>query len=84
MSKVISIKNKIVGPIFSVITPFKKDESIDYNSLKSYLKFLYNRGARVFYVMFYNSRLGLLKEKEIIELNIFIAKWWKPALLKNA
>ncbi len=77
MNKVNSIKNKIVGPIFSVITPFKKDESIDYNSLKSYLKFLYNRGARVFYVMFYNSRLGLLKEKEIVELNIFIAKYLK-------
>ena len=77
MNKINSIKNKIIGPIFSVITPFKKDERIDYNSLKRYLKFLYSRGARVFYLMFYNSRFGLLNNKEIIELNIFVANYIK-------
>ena len=72
-----SIKNKIKGPIFSVITPFKKNGEIDYIALKIYLKFLYNRGARVFYVMFYNSRLGLLSDNEIVKLNIFVATYLK-------
>ena len=77
MNKTNNIKNKIIGPIFSVITPFKKNGDIDYNALKKYLKFLYKRGARVFYVMFYNSRLGLLSEGEIIKLNIFVANYLK-------
>jgi len=72
-----SIKNKIKGPIFSVITPFKKNGEIDYIALKIYLKFLHNRGARVFYVMFYNSRLGLLSDNEIVKLNIFVATYLK-------
>lgn len=77
MNKTNSIKNKIIGPIFSVITPFKMNGDIDFIAIKNYLKFLYKRGARVFYVMFYNSRLGLLSEKEIIKLNIFIANYLK-------
>jgi 4-hydroxy-tetrahydrodipicolinate synthase len=77
MSQTNNIKNKIIGPIFSVITPFKKNGDIDYINLKKYLKFLYIRGARVFYVMFYNSRLGLLTEKEVINLNLFVAKYLK-------
>ena len=77
MNKINSIKNKIIGPIFPVITPFKKDERIDYNSLNRYLKFLYNRGARVFYLMFYNSRFGLLSNEEIMKLNISAANYIK-------
>ena len=62
------------GPIFSIITPFKSNGEIDYKSLNDYLIYLHFRGARNFYIMFYNSRLGLLSEKEIIELNIFCIK----------
>lgn len=65
------IKKKIKGPIFSIITPFKVDGNIDYLALKNYIKFLYVNGAKVFYIMFYNSRLGLLSEKEILNLNKF-------------
>ena len=71
MNKLTYIKKKIKGPIFSIITPFKIDGNIDYLALKNYIKFLYKNGATVFYVMFYNSRLGLLSEKEILSLNKF-------------
>ena len=67
------IRHKIKGPIFSVITPFKKNGDVDYIVLKKYLFHLYNRGARVFYIMFYNSRLGLLSKKEVIDLHKFIS-----------
>ena len=69
-----SIKKKLKGPIFSIITPFKKNEEIDYDKLEKYIDYLYLRGARIFYVMVYNSRLGLLNYSEIINLNIFCIK----------
>ncbi len=71
MSKHFYIRNKLKGPIFSIITPFNKKGKIDYLALKKYLKYLYLNGARNFYVMVYNSRLSLLTEKEILKLNIF-------------
>ena len=68
------IKKKIIGPIFSIITPFTAKEKIDYQCLKKYIKYMYIRGARCFFVMAYNSRLTLLDEKEIIELNLFVIR----------
>ena len=67
------LKEKLKGPIFSIITPFKKNENIDYQALSKYIKYLYIRGARCFYVMVYNSRLSLLDEQEIIKLNLPIS-----------
>ena len=72
--KIKNLKKKIKGPVFSIHTPFKKNGDVDYLSLKNYLKFLYERGARTFYVMVYNSRLSLLNPNEIIKLNIFCIK----------
>ena len=78
-----SLKKKLKGPIFSIITPFKKNENIDYQALSKYLKFLYKRGARCFYVMVYNSRLSLLDEQEIIKLNLFVIKCAKKIDKEN-
>lgn len=77
------LKRLIKGPVFSIHTPFKKNGEIDYISLKKYLEFLYKRGARVFYVMVYNSRLGLLNQDEIIKLNIFCVKIIKKLSIEN-
>ena len=63
------MKLNIYGPVISIITPFNKNLSIDYKSLKKMLNFYYFRGARNFYLMAFNSRLGLLTEKETFELN---------------
>ena len=79
----IHIQKALKGPIFSIITPFKKSEKIDYLSLKNYIKFMYFRGARNFYVMVYNSRLSLLTEKEIQKLNVFCIKQVKKLNKKN-
>ena len=62
--KRILLQNKLKGPIFSIITPFNKNEKIDYKFLKNYINYLYERGARNFFVMVYNSRLGLLTKKK--------------------
>ena len=82
MNKV-PLKEKLKGPIFSIITPFKKNENIDYQALSKYIKYLYKRGARCFYVMVYNSRLSLLDEQEIIKLNLFVIKCVKKINKEN-
>ncbi len=48
--------------------------NVDYFYLKKYLKYLYENGARNFYVMVYNTRLSLLNESEIKKINIFCIK----------
>lgn len=78
-----NIRKKLNGPIFSVITPFNIHGKIDYFSLRKYLNYLYFNGARNFYVMVYNSRLSLLTEKEIKEINIFCIKQIKKLNKKN-
>jgi 4-hydroxy-tetrahydrodipicolinate synthase len=67
--------NKINGPVLSVITPFLKNEKIDYKSLYKYLTFYYMRGSRTFYIMPYNSRLTLMTIKEIEDFNIKIIRF---------
>ena len=71
------MKNKIFGPVFSIITPFTKSQKIDYKNLFKYLDFYYSRGCRIFYLMAYNSRLNLLSQKEVEELNIYSVKYIK-------
>ena len=79
----ISIRKKLVGPIFSIITPFDKKGNIDYVSLKKYIEYLYQNGATNFYVMVYNSRLSLLSEKEIRQINVFCIKQVKKLNIEN-
>ena len=57
-----NVRKKLHGPIFPTITPFKEgpDYEVDYESLKEYVDFLYDAGARAFYVMTYNGRFSLL------------------------
>ena len=69
--------NKIHGPVLSVITPFLKNEKIDYKSLYKYLDYYYVRGCKVFYIMAYNSRLTLMTPKEIETFNIKIIRYLK-------
>ena len=74
MNNSFDIRKKLNGPIFSIITPFNKNGKINYILLKKYLVYLYSKGAKNFYVMVYNSRLSLLNEKEIMEINLFCIK----------
>jgi len=67
-----NIRDKIKGPVFSIITPFARDESIDYDGLEKYINFLYVGGARIYYVMAYNSRFSELAFDEIKALNKFV------------
>mgnify|MGYP001359894862 CR=1 FL=1 len=83
MNQSSKLKKKLKGPIFSIITPFNKKGEIDYYVLEKYLNYLYFKGARNFYVMVYNSRLSLLTEKEIKEINLFCIKQVKKLNKEN-
>ena len=68
------LKNKLAGPIYSIITPLTETENIDYKSLSSYIDYLYNNGARIFYAMAFNTRYLLMNNQEIKDINQFVIK----------
>ena len=41
------LKRKIKGPVFSIVTPFKKDLKVDYESLYKYLLRIYQSGLLI-------------------------------------
>ena len=70
MKDLLEIKSKIKGPAFAIITPFTAGGAeVDCESLRNYVDFLYEGGAKIFYIMGYNSRFSLLSNKEIMKLN---------------
>lgn len=69
------IRKKIQGPAFSIITPFTSDgKHVDFTALENYVDFLYKGGAKVFYVMGYNSRFSILSDIEIMQINETVAR----------
>jgi 4-hydroxy-tetrahydrodipicolinate synthase len=65
-----ALRNKLKGPIFSIITPFKNNgQDVDYESLENYIKFMYKGGARIFYAMAFNTRYLIMSEDEILRVN---------------
>ena len=71
--RLITIRNRIKGPVFSILTPFvPSNDKIDFNSLELYIEKIYNAGGFIFYVMAYNSRYSQLTFEEIKLLNEFV------------
>ena len=65
-----TLKDKIKGPVFSIITPFKNNgKDIDFDSLENYIQYLYDNGAKIFYAMAFNTRYLLMSEEEIYKVN---------------
>ena len=72
-----NIKEKIRGPVFPVVTPFKKNYDIDFECLNHYIDFLYDGGARIFHIMVHTSRFGLLLPEEMRALNSKVSNYVK-------
>tara|TARA_R100000008_G_C3587179_1_gene173417 strand:+ start:1814 stop:2782 length:969 start_codon:yes stop_codon:yes gene_type:complete len=69
------IREKIKGPAFAIITPFTENGThVDWPAVEQYTKFLYEGGAKVFYVMGYNSRFSILSDIEIMQLNEVVTR----------
>ena len=70
-----SLKDKIKGPVYSIITPFKNEgKDIDYVSLENYIQYMYDNGAKIFYAMAFNTRYLLMSEEEIYKVNECVIK----------
>lgn len=69
-----ALRARISGPVFSVLTPFREDESIDYPTLARSLERIHAAGGRIFYAMAYNSRYSQLDDAEILDLNAFVVE----------
>lgn len=74
MNKYEKLKSKINGPVFSIVTPFLEDESIDFDSLGNYVEKVHDAGGTIFFVMGYNSRFSQLSWDEIKSVNEFVTK----------
>lgn len=72
MNKYQRLSDRIKGPVFSIVTPFLPNDAIDFVSLDNYVSMAYESGARIFYVMGYNSRYSELSWDEIKTLNAFV------------
>lgn len=70
----LKLRNKIKGPDFPIVTPFKEDYNLDTDGLLKYLDFLYAGGARIFHVMIHTSRFGLLLPEEMKKVNAIVAR----------
>ncbi|TQE98247.1 MAG: dihydrodipicolinate synthase family protein [Spiribacter salinus] len=66
------LRTRIRGPVYSIVTPFREDEEVDWDVLSGYIDLIYERGGRIFYAMAYNSRYSQLTDGEIKELNAFV------------
>lgn len=68
------LRNRIKGPVCSIVTPFLENDDIDYKALEKSIHRIYDGGGRIFYVMGYNSRYSELSWEEIKELNAFVTE----------
>ena len=68
-----SLRSKISGPVFSIVTPFREYDDQTIGALERYINYAYESGARNFYVMGYNSRFSELSWEEIkILIRLFL------------
>lgn len=69
---------KLNSVIASVPVFFDEDENLDYSSLEKYLNIVTQENhTELLYLMAYNSRINLLSNKEVIELNHWISDFAK-------
>ena len=73
--ELVKLKDKLKGPVFSIITPFKNDgKDIDYEGLVKYITYMYSEGGKIFYAMAFNTRYLLMTEDEILKVNEVVIK----------
>lgn len=68
------LKQRLAGCFYTIFTPYDEAEAVDFDALERYLSFLFNRGAKKFYAMAYNSRYSQMSSSEIYEFNEFCIK----------
>jgi 4-hydroxy-tetrahydrodipicolinate synthase len=68
------IRERMTGPMPSLTTPFKRDGSIDYDSLARLIEFNLGAGAKTLMLTVGDSHYITLSEKEIADVTKFTVK----------
>ena len=66
--------NKIIGPVYPICPAFKKNEELDVKATANYIKYLKKRGAKNFIVTAGTSRVNLLNDDELMNLNSLLCE----------
>ena len=64
----------IVGPVYPICAVFKKNQKLDLKNTKKYIEYLLDRGAKNLMITAGTSRINLLSDNELIQLNKLVAK----------
>ena len=67
-------KINIKGPVYPICPSFKKNEDLDINETKDYIKYLEKRGAKNFIITAGTSRINSFSDKELKILNEIFCK----------
>lgn len=63
------LKDKIKGPVFPVVMPFKENQDVDYDALGTYVDFLASEEVPVILLTVGTSRFNLLTDEEMLAAN---------------
>jgi len=61
--------SKILGAYPTMITPFKADGSVDYETVKKYVHWYHDRGCRGIFAVCQSSEIFYLTKEEILKIN---------------
>ncbi|MDC1220879.1 dihydrodipicolinate synthase family protein [bacterium] len=65
---------KIIGPVYPICPAFKRNEELDVKATANYIKYLKKRGARNFIITAGTSRVNLLNDDELKNLNSLLCE----------
>ena len=68
------IRERMIGPVPSISTPFLKDGAIDWQALRGMIDLYIESGVQALLITPGDSLLSILTESEIAELNIFVLR----------
>lgn len=73
MTSYTDLRSRIRGPVFPIPIPFAADESVDYDALRRYARFLVEHEAPVLLLTVGTSRFNLLTRDEMLAANETVA-----------
>lgn len=63
------LTGRIKGPVFPVVIPFAENQEVDHDALRSYVRFLIDKGAKIIQLTVGTSRYNLLTTQEMFDVN---------------
>lgn len=68
------LRQKIRGPVYPIVMPFRENEDVDYDALADYASYLIEQGAKTLLMTVGTSRFNLLSHEEMKKANATLAQ----------